>query len=114
MPTFANLCGFEIPTDQSLQLPNEKPSKASEETTSLKGNHAIVSRDHRFIHYADGSEELYAADDTWNHQNLLAEQDSDEVAKVAAEHRKWLPDLSNPDVEDDNEVNTIDQETETK
>ncbi len=39
-------------------------------TTFLEGNHAVVTKEYRYIHYADGSEELYRAGDNWNHENL--------------------------------------------
>jgi arylsulfatase A-like enzyme len=57
-------------------------------TTWLEGNHAVRSKDWRYIRYADGSEELYLDDDPWNLDNLAERSES---LKVISGHRSWLP-----------------------
>jgi arylsulfatase A-like enzyme len=57
-------------------------------TTWLEGNHAVRSKDWRYIRYRDGSEELYRDDDMWNHENLA---DHHEFDPVIAMLRKTLP-----------------------
>ena len=52
------------------------------------GNHAIRSREFRYIRYKDGFEELYKDSDPWNHTNLAAKP---EYAEVLAQHRAHLP-----------------------
>ena len=61
--------------------------------TEGRGNHAVRSRDWRYIRYKDDTEELYdcKTDDPWNHTNLLAGEDRDKYDSVVAEHQKWLP-----------------------
>ena len=69
--------------------------------TEGRGNHAVRSRDWRYIRYKDGTEELYdcKTDDPWNHTNLLAGEDRDKYASVVAEHQKWLPETEAPERE---------------
>lgn len=58
-------------------------------TSHNQGNHAIRSERWRFIHYADGSEELYdLQNDPQEWVNLIHKP---ELAAVIAEHKKWLP-----------------------
>ncbi|WP_182866587.1 sulfatase [Stieleria mannarensis] len=53
------------------------------------GNHSIHSRDYHYIHYRDGSEELYDhRTDRDEHHNLA---DDPELAKIVQRHRKWIP-----------------------
>ncbi|MBF0198272.1 MAG: sulfatase [Planctomycetes bacterium] len=52
--------------------------------TFQKGNHAIKTRDYRYIRYNDGSEELYAHADNWNHTNLVG---NPEYTSVLEGHR---------------------------
>jgi len=60
-----------------------------------RGNHAVRSRDWRYIRYRDGTEELYhQPSDPWNHTNLLADEAGPEHLRYAAvirELAKWLP-----------------------
>ncbi len=67
--------------------------------TQGRGNHAVRSRDWRYIRYCDGTEELYdcRVDDPWNHTNLLAHKEKKHEA-VVAEHRRWLPKTEAPEV----------------
>ncbi len=63
-------------------------------TSHNQGNHAVRSERWRYIHYADGSEELYdmqADPDEW--KNLAAEPT---LTSVLAEHRRWLPTVDRP------------------
>ncbi len=53
------------------------------------GNHGVRSRHWRYIHYADGSEELYDhTQDPDEHHNLAGQP---KYAEVIARHREWLP-----------------------
>jgi arylsulfatase A-like enzyme len=67
--------------------------------TQGRGNHAVRSRDWRYIRYSDGTEELYDCrkDDPWNHTNLLAGKSRKQYAAVITEHRKWLPQKEAPE-----------------
>ena len=62
-------------------------------TTLLEGNHAVVTKDWRYIRYGDGSEELYRDGDVWNHENLLHGEDANEYADVVASIRAWIKNL---------------------
>ncbi len=63
-------------------------------TTFGRGNHAVRSTRWRYIHYLDGSEELYDHDnDSHEWTNLAADP---RFANVLAEHRKWLPKTEQP------------------
>jgi arylsulfatase A-like enzyme len=58
------------------------------------GNYAIRSESHRYIHYNDGSEELYDhANDPHEWHNLIENPD---MAATAARHRAFLPEQSHP------------------
>ncbi len=103
-PTLLELAGLPAKTDldgQSL-VPLLKDPDAGWHRPALmtmgKGNHAIRSRDWRYIRYSDGTEELYDCkiDDPWNHHNLLAGENMGQYASVIAEHRKWLPKAEAP------------------
>ena len=98
-PTLLDLAGLPAKPDvdgQSL-VPLLKNPQAKWDRPALmtqgRGNHAVRSRDWRYIRYKDGTEELYdcKTDDPWNHSNLLAGEDRDKYASVIAEHQKWLP-----------------------
>ncbi|GIX03278.1 MAG: choline-sulfatase [Planctomycetaceae bacterium] len=99
-PTVLELCGLPIPADlegHSLvpwchQPQQPRPWPAI--TTHNQGNHAVRSREWRYIRYADGSEELYhLSTDPHEWHNLATRSD---LAPVLAAHRRWLPRLDAP------------------
>lgn len=63
-------------------------------TSHNQGNHGIRSERWRYIHYADGSEELYDMIADPNEWHNLAT--NPEHAAVIAEHKKWLPTIDLP------------------
>lgn len=94
-PTLTALCG--LPGDgawEGLSLrpqlrdaatPRERPAV----TTHNVGNHAVRSTTHRYIRYADGSEEFYDLSvDPHEWTNLAGRP---EHAEAMAAHRRWLP-----------------------
>ncbi|WP_437221989.1 sulfatase [Planctomicrobium sp. SH661] len=94
-PTLAELC--RLPVSSELEghslVPQLRDQNAERNwpaiTTQSQGNHSVVSRDWRYIRYADGSEELYnirTDPDEWHN---LAKQPG--VEEVVAAHSKWLP-----------------------
>ncbi|HSG69266.1 MAG TPA: sulfatase/phosphatase domain-containing protein, partial [Planctomycetaceae bacterium] len=94
-PTLNELCA--LPARDDLEghslVPQLKDPKAPREwpaiTTHNSGNHGIRTENWRYIHYADGSEELYDMRKDPNEWTNLA---SDKLyADILAEHRKWLP-----------------------
>jgi arylsulfatase A-like enzyme len=93
-PTLVELAGLpkKPGLDGESLLPLLKNPKATRDTpaitTFLQGNHAVVTKDWRYIHYADGSEELYRSEDVWNHENLA---DDPEFAPDIATLRKHVP-----------------------
>ena len=104
-PTLLDLAGLPAMPDldgQSL-VPLLKDPQAKWERPALmtqgRGNHAVRSRDWRYIRYKDGTEELYdcKTDDPWNHTNLLAGEDKDNYTAVISEHKKWLPTTEAPE-----------------
>jgi arylsulfatase A-like enzyme len=63
-------------------------------TTHNQGNHAIRTERYRYIHYADGSEELYDMQaDPHEFKNLAKDPAH---TTTLAEHRKWLPKVDVP------------------
>ncbi len=99
-PTLAELCGLPARTDlEGISLvPQLKDATAKRNrpaiTSHNQGNHGIRTERWRYIHYADGTEELYdiiADPNEWT--NLAG--DSRHVA-VMAEHRRWLPRIDLP------------------
>jgi arylsulfatase A-like enzyme len=105
-PTLLDLAGLPAKPDvdgQSL-VPLLKDPQARWDRPALmtqgRGNHAVRSRDWRYIHYKDGTEELFdcKTDDPWNHSNLLAGEDKENYAAVVSEHKKWLPKDEAPDL----------------
>ncbi len=94
-PTLAELSSLEAPVDlegHSL-VPQLKDATAAREfpaiTTHNQGNHSIVTREWRYIRYADGSEELYDLEKDPNEWTNLASVDRfSDVKKTLA---KWLP-----------------------
>ncbi len=102
-PTLIELAG--LPNKPGLEgeslvplLKNpDHPRKAPAITTFLKGNHAVATKDGRYIRYADGSEELYRADDVWNHDNLLVGPEAERHRQIAGELHQWLPKTEAPE-----------------
>ena len=100
-PTLVELAGLPPKADNDGQslVPLLKNSEAPWTRPALMtegpGNHAIRTRDFRYIRYHNGFEELYADDDSWNHDNLADEQ---RYADVLAEHRKHLPKTEAPGI----------------
>lgn len=98
-PTLVDLC--DLPKREDLEghslLPQLKdadsPRKWPAITTHNAGNHGIRSEHFRYIHYADGSEELYdLRKDPNEWTNLLSDPESAKKhADVLEEHRQWLP-----------------------
>jgi hypothetical protein len=79
-------------------LPQLKAAETAREwpaiTTHNQGNHAVRSKDWRYIRYADGSEELYNMQiDPREWKNLVH---LPEHAAVKQEHRRWLPKVDVP------------------
>ncbi|MCB1094274.1 MAG: sulfatase [Verrucomicrobiae bacterium] len=99
-PTLIDLCslpavdGLEglslIPQLKDAAAPRSRPAI----TTHNQGNHGIRSEQWRYIHYADGSEELYdEVKDPAEFENLANDP---EKTTVLAELRKWLPTVDVP------------------
>ncbi len=93
MPARSDLEGHSlVPQLQDAHAPREWPAI----TTHNQGNHAIRSEDWRYIHYADGSEELYDMKKDPNEWTNLA-SDPKHAAKKA-ELARWLPKIDKPPV----------------
>lgn len=99
-PTLIELCGLSARTDlegislvpqlKDATTPRNRPAI----TSHNQGNHAIRSEHWRYIHYADGSEELYdLRNDPHEWTNLASEPDQQAVLKS---HRRWLPRIDQP------------------
>ena len=65
-PTLVELCGLKSPPQElegqslvDLLIHPNAVTKQMAITTQGKNNHSVRSRHHRYIQYADGSEELY-------------------------------------------------------
>lgn len=99
-PTLIELCGLTPRTDlegRSLapQLRGANaPRSTPAITTHSQGNHAVRSERWRYIHYADGTEELYDMDADPNEWTNLALDPR--YADVLAQHRRWLPRVDAP------------------
>jgi arylsulfatase A-like enzyme len=105
-PTLVELCGLParddlegislLPQLQSAATKRERPAI----TSHNQGNHGIRSVRWRYIHYADGTEELYDHESDPNEwTNLLADPAAvhkPEMAAVVEEHRRWLPKIDVP------------------
>jgi len=63
--------------------------------TEGPGNHAVRTREFRYIRYVDGFEELYKDNDPWNHTNLAG---NPEYAEVLSQHRAHLPKTEAPGI----------------
>ncbi len=95
-PTLAALAGLTPPADldgQNLDfLLHGEPTRTGTPaalTSFGPGNHALRSRRYRYIHYADGSEELYDHESDPHEWHNLAEDPAH--AAVLHQHRQWLP-----------------------
>ena len=94
-PTLIDLCGLPPRSDLDgisirPQLENDKARRGRPAVTDANpGNHSVCSERWRYIHYADGSEELYDMQSDPHEWNNLAQ--NPECAPVLAEHRKWIP-----------------------
>ncbi|MEK6249449.1 MAG: sulfatase-like hydrolase/transferase, partial [Planctomycetales bacterium] len=94
-PTLIELCG--LPNVDGLEghslVPQLKDPQATRKwpaiTTHNRGNHGIRSEHYRYIHYADGSEELYDLRNDPQEWNNMADKKIN--ASILAEHRQWLP-----------------------
>jgi arylsulfatase A-like enzyme len=99
-PTLVELCGLSsrndlegislVPQLRSDTAPRSRPAI----TSHNQGNHSVRSDRWRYIHYADGTEELYDHQQDPNEWSNLA--GNPEFAAVLAEHRKWLPKIDVP------------------
>lgn len=97
-PTLTEICGLPMPSGlegHSLVpqlLKADTPREFPAITTHNHDNHAIRSRDWRYIRYADGSEELYdmrADPSEW--RNLAGVS---QYAEVQSELCRWIPPVS--------------------
>jgi choline-sulfatase len=79
-----------VPQLRNINQKRERPAI----TSHNQGNHGIRSERYRYIHYADGSEELYdMMNDPNEWYNLVSKP---EMSSVVAEHKKWLPKIDLP------------------
>jgi len=96
-PTLLEMCG--LPARKELEghslTPQLEDASARRRwpaiTTHNRGNHAVRSENWRYIHYADGSEELYdmqADPNEWH--NLAA---NPQHGGILARHRRFLPEV---------------------
>jgi arylsulfatase A-like enzyme len=99
-PTLCDVAGLPIPQHvegKSIKPLLEHPDMAWDQpaiTTHGYKNHAVRTERWRYIHYADGSEELYDHEaDPYEWTNLAVQPDK---AKVIAELSKWLPENNAP------------------
>ena len=101
-PTLTDLCG--IPTPKHVQgesiralLANPKAAWDKPAITTYKfQNHAIRSEGWRYIHYADGGEELYDETKDPNEWTNLATNPKFEAQKKSL--AQWLPKKNAPDI----------------
>jgi arylsulfatase A-like enzyme len=97
-PTICDLAGVPIPKyaeNISIKPLLESPGKKWKQpsiTTWLKNNHAICTDEWRYIHYSDGTEELYNEKTDPNEWTNLA--GNSEYAKVKKELAKYLPKIN--------------------
>jgi arylsulfatase A-like enzyme len=94
-PTLVDLCGLPANNQnegESLKPLIENPESNSSNyaiTTYGRNNHAVVSGGYRYIHYEDGSEELYNRNPDPNEfENIAGKNESGENKSVLA---KYLP-----------------------
>jgi arylsulfatase A-like enzyme len=117
-PSLVELCGLPPRTDlEGLSLvPQLKAAATKRErpaiTSHNQGNHGIRSERWRYIHYADGTEELYDMQRDPNEWTNLASKP--EHAAVIEEQRKWLPKIDVPPAPNSaSRVLTYDKTTDT-
>jgi arylsulfatase A-like enzyme len=79
-----------VPQLQNAATKRERPAI----TSHNQGNHGIRSEKWRYIHYADGTEELYDMVNDPNEWTNVASKL--ENASVIEEHKKWLPKIDVP------------------
>lgn len=79
-----------VPQLRNATTKRERPAI----TSHNQGNHGIRTEKWRYIHYADGSEELYDMENDPNEWHNLAGKP--EHATIIAEHKKWLPKTDRP------------------
>ncbi len=94
-PTLCELCGLAVADFHEgtslVPLLNNPEARWDRPVlcTFGPGNHAVRSQRWRYIHYADGSEELYDHEtDPHEWHNLAGDP---RYAEILAEHRRWLP-----------------------
>jgi arylsulfatase A-like enzyme len=94
-PTLTDLCGLEVPKNleaHSLQplLNNPvRPWPHPAVMTWARNNHAVKTKDYRYIRYEDGTEELYVLKTDPNEWNNVAGQKK--YSKVKKELKEYLP-----------------------
>jgi arylsulfatase A-like enzyme len=99
-PTLVALCGLPERSDlegHSLlaQLHDANSSREIPAiTTHNQGNHAVRTKEWRYIHYADGSEELYDLANDPREWTNVAKLPAN--APVLAKLRRWLPKVDVP------------------
>ncbi|VGO18552.1 sulfatase [Pontiella sulfatireligans] len=94
-PTLIDLCGLPSIDDldgTSMRPVLENPLSTVDRpaiTTMGRGNHAVRSRDYRYIQYYEGSEEFYDhTQDPKEWTNLI---NNPEYSEIIAQHRKFVP-----------------------
>ena len=99
-PTLIELTGVPKRDDlEGLSLAPQLQNAATKRdrpaiTSHNQGNHGIRSENWRYIHYADGTEELYdMVNDPHEWRNVAAKPEN---AAIIAEHKKWLPKIDVP------------------
>ena len=99
-PTLMELAGQEPRDDLDgnslvplLKDPDPETDWEPALMTQGKDNHAIRTKEYRYIRYEDQTEELYADDDPWNITNLAK---NPKYADVLAQHRAHLPKTEAP------------------
>ena len=94
-PTLTEFCGLAPPKNLEARSLNPllKSPKTSWPypaiTTWGRNNHAVRTKDYRYIHYEDGSEELYLEKADPNEWENVASQKK--YTKVKADLQKYLP-----------------------
>jgi len=109
LPPRADLEGISlVPQLKDAATKRERPAI----TSHNQGNHAVRSEHWRYIHYADGTEELYDMQSDPNEWTNIAGKT--EFAGILAEHRKWLPKIDLPPAPNSaSRVLTYDKATDT-